>query len=250
MAIVIVGGTRGIGFELAKGIRPADEPGFDGTLVLGYSSDEEAATRACEELSARGFRVVLAKADISSEAGAAVLLSQVPEDLQVDCLIHAAVRVAPGALVDDAADGAWEGALAVNAMSLLWLVRAARRRLTRGSSVLYLTSRGSTAVIDGYGSVGPAKSLGEALVRYLAVELAPAGVRVNALGVAAQDTHALRQVFGERTDEVLAGSARKNPSRRAVAADDYVPLARFLTSSEAGMITGHVHGVYGGADLR
>lgn len=249
MAVVIVGGTRGIGFELAQGIRTADEPGFDGTLVLGYSSDEEAARYARQELTAQGFRVVLARADISTEAGAAALLAQVPQDVQVDCLVHAAVRVASGPLVAGAQDGAWEAALAVNAMSLLWLVRAARDRLTRGSSVLYLTSRGSTAVIDGYGSVGPAKSLGEALVRYLAVELAPAAVRVNALGVAAQDTHALRQVFGGRTDEVLAGSARKNPSRRAVVADDYVPLARFLTSPEAGMITGHVHGVYGGADL-
>lgn len=249
MAIVIVGGTRGIGLELAKAIRAPDEPGFDGTLVLGYSSDEEAASRAREDLAELGFRVVLAKADISTAAGAAALLANVPEGLQVDCLVHAAVRVAPGALVEGAAEGSWEASLATNAISLLWLVRAARAQLKPGSSVLYLTSRGSTAVIDGYGSVGPAKSLGEALVRYLAVELAPVGVRVNALGVAAQDTHALRQVFGDRTDEVLAGSIRKNPSGRTVAPEDYVPLARFLTSTGASMITGHVHGVYGGADL-
>ncbi len=141
------------------------------------------------------------------------------------------------------------GALAVNGTSLLWLVRALRPLLRPGSTVLYLTSRGGRSVVPGYGSVGPAKALGEALVRYLAVELAPEGIRVNALAPGTQDTAALRQVFGDRTDEVIAATAARSPSGRLVTPADYTATARYLASAEAGMVTGQVLFVHGGADL-
>jgi len=140
-------------------------------------------------------------------------------------------------------------ALAVNATSLVWLVAGLRSLMKRGSTVLYLTSRGGRVAVAGYGSVGPAKSLGEGLVRYLAVELAAEGIRVNALAPGTQDTAGLREVFGARTSEVMAAAAAKNPSGRLVQPSDYTAMARFLASSEAEMVTGQVMFVHGGADL-
>ena len=162
--------------------------------------------------------------------------------------MHSSVTVTAGSLLELDED-VLARALAVNATSLLWLVRAARPLLHAGSSVLYLTSRGGRSVVPGYATVGPAKSYAEGLVRYLAVELAGAGIRVNALAPGTQDTQALRDVFGERTDEVVAAARAKNPSGRLVAPADYVATARFLASPEAAMVTGQSLFVYGGADL-
>lgn len=245
MTVVVAGGTRGIGLALARGLEGED-------VVVGYSSDAAAGTRARDALAAQGRAVTVVQADLSTADGARRLVDAVPRDQTISCLVHSCVRIVPGplaALGEDAAAPDWEAALAVNATSLLWLVRAARGRLVRGSSVLYLTSRGARVAVPGYGSVGPSKGLGEALVRYLAVELAADGVRVNALAPGTQDTEALRAVFGDSTDAVLEATRAKNPSGRLVEESDYVAVARFLASPEAAMVTGQVHYVHGGADL-
>ena len=163
-------------------------------------------------------------------------------------LVHSTVRVVSGPLMELSNEDLAH-TLGVNATSLLWLTRAARPHLERGSSVLYLTSRGVRTYVPGYGTVGPAKSYADGLIRYLAVELAPHGIRVNGLAPSTQDTDALRAVFGDRTDEVIAASLAKNPSGRLVQTEDYCATARFLVSPEAAMITGQTLFVYGGADL-
>lgn len=244
MTVVVAGGTRGIGLELAAGLSEPDEQ-----VVVGYASDGVAADRACERLSAEGRRPTAVQADMATADGARALVAAAlatPGAIRV--LVHSSVTVASGPLLE-LDEQALARTLAVNATSLLWLVRAAGAALEQGSSVLYLTSRGGRHVVSGYGTVGPAKSYGEGLVRYLAVELASRGVRVNALAPGTQDTQALRDVFGDRTDEVLASARAKNPSGRLVEPADYVAMARFLVSPEAAMVTGQSVFVYGGADL-
>lgn len=242
--IVVAGGTRGIGLELAKAMtRPGD------VALLGYWRDHATAEEAARSLRAHGVDARIFGGDLGTPEGVQGLVTAAAEaGGAVDHVVHCAVQVVPGGLLS-VDRWEWEHALAVNGSSLLWLVRAAAPHLVRGSTVLYVTSRGARYVVSGYASVGPAKSLAEALVRYLAVELAPQGVRVNALAPGTQDTAALRQVFGPRTDEVIAGARAKNPSGRLVEPADYTALARFLLTPAASMITGQVHYVQGGADL-
>jgi NAD(P)-dependent dehydrogenase (short-subunit alcohol dehydrogenase family) len=78
----------------------------------------------------------------------------------------------------------------------LFLVQAALPLLRRGSSVTYLTSRGGRIVVPKYAAVGVAKALAESLMRYLAAELAPSGVRINAVAPAIVETDAVRTLFG------------------------------------------------------
>lgn len=244
MTVVVAGGTRGIGLELAEGL---SEPGEQ--VFLGYASDHDSAARACERLTAAGRLPTAVLSDLATAAGARSLVEHASTgDTPIRVLVHSSVSVIPGSLME-LSDEDLERTLAVNATSLLWLVRAARPVLESGSSVLYLTSRGGRHVVSGYGTVGPAKSYAEGLVRYLAVELAGAGIRVNALAPGTQDTQALRDVFGEQTDEVMRAARAKNPSGRLVEPSDYVALARFLASDEASMVTGQSMFVYGGADL-
>lgn len=244
MSIVVAGGTKGIGLELAEAL---SEPGQN--VVIGYGSDDRAAQAAQARLEERGRVVTTVKADMGSPDGARTLAAAAAalgEPIRV--LVHSSVRVVPGSLMD-LSDEDLAHTLAVNATSLLWLTRAARPNLERGSTVLYLTSRGVRTYVAGYGTVGPAKSYADGLIRYLAVELAPHGIRVNGLAPSTQDTEALRAVFGDRTDAVIAAAREKNPSGRLVETADYCAAARFLTSDGAAMVTGQTLFVYGGADL-
>ncbi len=109
-------------------------------------------------------------------------------------------------------------ALNLNGTALLYLVQAALPILKRGSSVLFLSSRGGRTVIKNYAAVGVGKALAESLLRYLAVELAPRGVRINAIAPGAVDTDALRAVFTADTDKILKIAAEQNPSGRSLRA--------------------------------
>lgn len=244
MSVVVAGGTRGIGLELAAALTNPGEP-----VVVGFGSDTRSAADACLRLSAAGLAPVAVQADMGSVDGANELIAAAAalgEPIRV--LVHSTVRVVPGRLTE-ISDSDLAHTLAVNATSLLWLTRAALPHLVRGSSILYLTSRGSRSVVSGYGTVGPPKSYGEGLVRYLAVELAASGIRINALAPGTQDTKALREVFGDQTDAVIQAHLAKNPSGRLVEPADYTAMARFLVSADASMVTGQTNFVYGGADL-
>ena len=244
MSVVVAGGTKGIGLELAAHLT---EPGEH--VVIGYGSDDRAAEAARARLEGAGRLVTAVRADMGTPDGARELVAAAAAlEEPVRVLVHSTVRVVSGPLME-ISDEDLAHTLAVNATSLLWLTRAARPLLERGSSVLYLTSRGVRTYVAGYGTVGPAKSYADGLIRYLAVELAPHGIRVNGLAPSTQDTEALRQVFGDRTDEVIAAARAKNPSGRLVEAADYCATARFLASEGAAMITGQTLFVYGGADL-
>lgn len=244
MSVVVAGGSKGIGLELAHALTAAGEH-----VVIGYGSDAAAADSARTRLEGAGRLVTVVRSDMGTPDGARELVAAATAlDEPIRVLVHSTVRVVTGPLME-ISDEDLAHTLAVNATSLLWLTRAAGPHLERGSSVLYLTSRGVRTYVAGYGTVGPAKSYADGLIRYLAVELAPLGIRVNGLAPSTQDTDALRTVFGDRTDEVIAAARAKNPSGRLVEAEDYCATARFLASPEAAMVTGQTLFVYGGADL-
>lgn len=243
MAVVVSGGTRGIGLEIAVALA---RPG--GTVVVGYRQDAAVAAEACTRLASTGATPVAVAADVGTAGGAAELLAAVPPGEPVDQLVHCAVEVVSGPATD--ADAVrFDHAVAVNGLGLLHLARAALPRLRRGSLVLFLSSRGARAVIPGYAAVGVGKATGEALVRYLAVELAPRGVRVNAVAPGMLDTAAVRALYGDRTEEMLAAKAASIPAGRGLQHDDYLGLVSFLASPAAEMVTGQTVAVYGGADL-
>jgi alkylation response protein AidB-like acyl-CoA dehydrogenase len=89
----------------------------------------------------------------------------------------------------------------------------------------------------------------ESLMRYLAVELAPKGIRINAVAPSIIETDAVRSLFGTRAADLVHASARDNPSGRGIAASDYTSLIRWLASPEAEFIQEQVIFVNGGANL-
>jgi enoyl-[acyl-carrier protein] reductase III len=102
-------------------------------------------------------------------------------------------------------------------------------------------------VLDNYSLVGTSKAALEALVRYLAVELAPLGIRVNAVSGGVVETGALEH-FPNREEMLRFG--RSNPAGRLVSPDDIAEAVTFLCSPDAEMIRGHTLVVDGGFSLR
>src|SRR5206468_2065570 len=115
------------------------------------------------------------------------------------------------------------------------LTRTAAPAMPQGSSIVAVSSLGSTRVLEDYVLVGVSKAALEALVRYLAVELAPRGIRVNAVSAGVVETGALEH-FPQK--EAMLEMGRRNPVGRRVTPEDVAGCATFLCSPEAEMIRG------------
>ena len=160
-------------------------------------------------------------------------------------LIHAAATgVIRPALETD--DKHWDWTLSANARALLSLTRATAPSMPPGSSIVGISSLGSARVLDNYTLVGASKAALEALVRYLAVELAARGIRVNAVSAGVVETGALEHFPNK--DAMLEMGA-KNPVGRLVSPDDVAKLVTFLCSPDADMIRGQTVIVDGGWSL-
>ena len=238
MTVFVSGGSRGIGRAIA--LRFAR----DGArrVAIGYLRNDRAAEEAAAELEAAGAEPVLVRGNVTSSR----VLDEVAALGPLEALVHnAATGVIRAAL--DTEDKHWDWTVNANARALLQLTRAASPNLRAGSSIVAISSLGAQRVLPNYVLVGISKAALEALVRYLAVELAPRGIRVNAVSGGVVDTGALEH-FPNRDRMLEAGAA--NPVGRLVAADDIAGAVAFLCSPDAEMIRGQTLIVDGGFSLQ
>jgi enoyl-[acyl-carrier protein] reductase III len=232
--VLVTGGSRGIGRAIA--LRFAR----DGArrVAIGYLRNDRAAEETAEELRAAGAEPVLVRGNITSSR----VLAEVAELGPLDALIHnAASGVVRPALETE--EKHWDWTLGANARALLALAQAAAPQMPAGSSIVGISSLGSQRVLPNYALIGVSKAALEALVRYLAVELAPSGIRVNAVSAGVVETGALEHFPNK--DEMRAAGA-SNPAGRMVEPDDVAAAVSFLCSPGAEMIRGHVLVVDGG----
>ena len=235
-AVLVTGGTRGIGKAIA--LRLAR--GGAARAVLGYMRNDAAAETA-EELRFAGAEPLLLRGNVS-------LQRVVQEALELgpfDAVIHnAATGVIEPAL--ETQDRHWDWTLNANARAMLTLARALAPKMQAGSSFVGISSLGSTRVLENYVLVGVSKAALEAVVRYLAVELAPGGIRVNAVSAGVVETGALEH-FPNR--EEMLRSVERTPAGRLVEPEDVAAAVAFLSSDDAAMVCGHTLIVDGGFSL-
>jgi enoyl-[acyl-carrier protein] reductase III len=247
MSILVTGGSKGVGRSTA--LRFA-KPGTD--IFINYHADEAAAEKTAAEIREKGANPYLVRADIGTVEGARAAVAGVAKVTdKLDQLVHCAVDTTLRGPILEMDPDSFARAVQCNGSALLTLVQEALPLFRKGSAVVFVTSRGSQVAVPGYGAVGPPKMLAEALVTYLAVELAPLGVRANSVSASALDTDALRSVLtDEEAEKRLARAAELNPSGRRVEISELVDAIEFLCSDRAVMIQGQRLNVDGGFYLR
>jgi len=237
-SVLVTGGSRGIGKAIA--LRFARDGA--GRVAIGYLRNDRAAEEAADELRTAGTEPVLVRGNVSSGR----VLEEVRSLGPLDALVHnAATGVIRPALETE--DKHWDWTMNANARALLGLTRATAPSMPSGSSIVAISSLGSMRVLENYVLVGTSKAALESVVRYLAVELAPRGIRANTVSAGLVETGALAH-FPNR-EEMLEMGLKRTPAGRMVEPDDVAGAVAFLCSPDAGMIRGHTLIVDGGFSL-
>jgi len=158
---------------------------------------------------------------------------------RLDCLIHS-IAFAPREALEGnylkTDRNAFVTALEISAYSLTQLARAAAPLMTEGGSIVTMTFHGAEKVYQGYNVMGVAKAALESSVRYLAADLGPRNIRVNAISAGPIQTLSARGVSGLST--MMKHHAERAPLQRNVEAREVGNTALFLCSPLSSGITG------------
>lgn len=181
--------------------------------------------------------------DVTNDAQVEALFAEVKEKWGgIDVLIHAVAYAnredLAGLYVDTSREG-FKTALEISAYSLVLLARhSAPLMQPEGGSIVTLTYYGAEKVVQGYNVMGIAKAALEASVRYLAADLGPQNIRVNAISAGPIKTLAASGIRGFKN--ILHIVEEKAPLRRNVTQDDVANTALYLCSELGNGVTGEV----------
>jgi len=215
---------------------------------IGFSSIESLIDKRVRPLAESLGSTFVEPCDVQQDADIERVFARWGEthdglDILVHALAFAKREELTGRFVNTSRDG-FALAMDVSAYSLIALSRAALPHLRRGSSILTLTYYGSEKVVANYNVMGVAKAALEASVRYLAADLGPDGIRVNAISagpirtLAAAGISGFKKMYGEFADVA--------PLRANITPEDVGKTALYLASDLASAVTGEVIYVDGG----
>ena len=183
----------------------------------------------------------LAPMDVTSDEQIVAVMSRAGEELgQLDFLLHSIAFAPPEDLKGDTVATSREGfklAMEISAYSLIALTKAARGVLADGASVLTLTYYGGEKCVPGYNVMGVCKAALDSVVKYLAYDLGPRGIRVNALSAGPLQTISGR---GAGVDQMLGLYEAMAPLGRNITHDEAGKSGTFLLSDMSSGITGEI----------
>jgi enoyl-[acyl-carrier protein] reductase I len=209
-------------------------------LILTYQGERQRQT--VEELGSELKAARVLPCDVTKQEELDQLVSALKQETPaVDVLVHSIAFANTEDLrrpfVETSRDG-YLLAQEVSAYSLVAVSRAIAPLMTKGGSVMALTYLGSTRVVQNYNVMGVAKAALEASVRYLASDLGPSNIRVNAISAGPIKTASARAI--KDFSKVLDGVAAHAPLRRNTDPAEVADTAVFLASDLARGVTGNV----------
>lgn len=252
---LILGASSGLGLATA---RKMGEEGYG--LILIHRDRKTELPRVqkdFESIKALGVPVLSFNQDAVQEANRKDLIDKLKQNLgkveKIGVVVHSIAKGNLKALGgEDNSLGLADFQLTLNAMALSlydWLRDMIKAELLEGDTrVIAFTSEGNSQVWPGYGAVSAAKATLESLVRQMAVEFAPIGIKANCIQAGITDTPSMRMI---PNSELLLEKARKrNPNNRITRAEDVANVVYLLATKEASWITGAVIKADGGESLR
>jgi len=213
-------------------------------MRLAFTYQGERLREGVEALATTLPGSVIYPCDVTNDAEIDNVISHIGEDFgRLDCLVHSVAFAPREDLEREFVLTSREGfktAHDISAYSLVALTRAALPLFEKagGGAVLTMTYYGAVKVVEGYNVMGVAKASLEASVRYLAANLGPKNVRVNAISAGPVNTLAARGIRG--FTDMLKHHPDKAPLRRNVELEEIGNAALFLCSPMSSGITGEV----------
>lgn len=240
---VVTGASRGIGRSIVLELAQRN---YD--VVINYLSNSEAAKKTRNEAQKLGARAWCLQANVGEQAEVKELLKQI-RDLghkNIDVLIH---NAAIGTFKDTLSirHNQMDLAFRVNVQAMLWLCQQVVPQMISGGKIIAISSIGSIRTIPYYGILGPTKAALESLVRYLAVELRPKGINVNAVSGGFIQTDALNTF--PNIESLIEAAIKRTPAGRIGQPEDIASIVGFLVSDQADWICGQIILADGGFSL-
>jgi enoyl-[acyl-carrier protein] reductase III len=230
---LVTGGSRGIGRScaLAAARRGAD-------VAITYVTNEEAAERTAGEIRALGRRALVIQGDVGSPDDNARAVEEAITELGPVRYLVANAAAGTFGTTDELTVEQWDYTMEAHVRSLLTLAQAASPSMTDngGGSILAISSLGAHRVYDAYAAFGTAKAAIETLIRYLAVEGGPKGIRANCICGGVVLTDLFKEI--PEWESIAAAAGERSPLGRALDPDEIGEPAAFFLSEEARMVTG------------
>lgn len=243
---LITGSGRGIGRAIA--LHLAD---LGADIVVNFFRNREPAEGTVAEIEDLGQQAHLVKANVADMKDLERLVSETEETFgRLDFLINNAGSGYNRPIMEQRPKG-WDWTMDINAKPLVFLTQKAVPLMEKngGGAVVSISSPGSFRVLPEYALVGASKAAIEALTRYLAVELAPRNIIVNAVSPGIVATEALQHFNTMQDEDMLDDIAQQTPAGRICTPHDVAEVVAFLCSPAAFMIRGQTILADGGFTL-
>jgi enoyl-[acyl-carrier protein] reductase III len=240
---LVTGSSRGIGRAIALSLA---DLGVD--VAINFFRHRDPAQEVVRELEARKVRTLLLRGNVADPDHVDRMFKEISSTWGgLDILVS---NAASGVLkpVQELKMNHFQWTMEINAAALLPLVQHFIKLPSReGKTVIAVSSLGAQRAIPNYLAVGASKAALESMVRHMAAELAPLGMRINAVSAGTVDTDALKH-FPNR-EQLLEESARRTPAGRMLTAQDVANTVVFLCTPFASMIHGQTIVVDGGYSI-
>jgi len=240
---LVTGSSRGIGRSIALSL--AD---LKVDVAINYLRNRARAEETAREIEARGVRALVVKGNVAKPDHVERVFKAIDDswgglDIVVSNAASGVLRPARELTLHH-----FDWAMHINAAALLPITQQFLQISARGDKTLVaVSSLGALRAIPNYTAVGASKAALESMVRHLAAEFAPEGMRINAVSAGTVDTDALLH-FPNR-EELLEGARKRTPAGRLVRPQDVANVVVYLCTEYASMIHGQTLIVDGGYSI-